>query len=55
MIIDRGDKSIAGIRDYVCDATLPTIMGRRTPFGSKSAVLYLPEWWIFNTDQGMLW
>jgi hypothetical protein len=53
MINDRGDKSIAGIRDHVCDATLSTIMGRCTPFGSKSAILYLPEWRVFNADQGM--
>jgi len=53
MIIDRGNKSIAGIRDHVCDATLPTVMGRCTAFGSKSAVLYLPKWRVSNADQGM--
>ena len=53
MTIDRGDKSIAGVRDHVCDATLPTIMGRCTAFGSKSAVLYFSKWRVSNTDQGM--
>jgi hypothetical protein len=53
MIIDRGHKSITGIRDYVRNAVLSTVMGRCTPFSSKSAILYLPKWRVFNTDQGM--
>lgn len=53
LVIDRRDKLIAGVRHHVCDATLSTVMGRRTPFGSKSAVLYLSERRVSNTDQGM--
>jgi hypothetical protein len=53
VVIDRGNKSIAGIRDHVRDATLSIVMGRCTPFGSKSAVLYLSEWRVSNADKGM--
>ena len=53
LVIDRRDKLIASVRDHVCDATLSTVMGRCTPFGSKPAVLYFSERRVSNADQGM--
>ena len=48
----RRDQSIASLRNYVCHATLPALMGRCSPLGPKSTVLHISKWWIFNPNQG---
>jgi hypothetical protein len=50
----RRNQSIASLRDYVCHATLSTLMGRCSPLGPKSAVLHIPKRRVFNPDQGRL-
>lgn len=49
----RGHKSFPSVCSDVRDAILQAFMGGCSALGTKSAILYLAEWRISYSDQGL--